>query len=373
MSLIKTAKSGLIRTVAAFERLRVQPPSSDSLHKIKNFLLLQYTIPLGTTIHATPLVRALRKAVPDCRIAVAANGFACDIFRNFPGIDYLIETKNPLVDLKQAVQVLRNRNPFRGTDYAILTSVGNERTRIVAQAMLLGTAPRIGFTVAPHLYRIPLLFDHSRSQISNNLRIVEALGHPVQHFEPQIFFSSADQLQVRELLDTNGVPHSQPIAIFITQTSITQRKSWRRERFQQAARFLVERHGAHIVFVGTADEAPAIEQLRSGLPFPTTTVAGKTNILQMAALMSIATIGLTLDTGPMHIGRAVGLPMVIIAPAWSPAVKWLPLNDPRFRILKNADLTVAPSDYLIDEVSVDEVTAALDQLLTLWPHRPSSY
>jgi hypothetical protein len=63
------------------------------------------------------------------------------------------------------------------------------------------------------------------------------------------------------------------------------------------------------------------------------------------------------------------LPMVIIAPAWSPAVEWLPLNNPRARILKNADLPSAPIGYIIDEVSVSEVQQNLRDLLQLYPPR----
>ena len=362
MSLSRIAKSLATNAVMKAERLTVSSNLSP-LNKIKHFLLLQHQSALGTAIHATPLIPALRQAVPDCRIAVAASGFALEVMRNNPGIDYLLETPSPLHNMQGAVRTLRAHNPFGKIPYITITSTGNERTKIAAQAILSGANTRVGFTVAPQLYRAALSFDYTMSQIANNLRIIEALGYPAQHFEPQIFFSGADQATARELLATNGVPAGKQIAIFITQTSIGQRKSWRPDRFQAAASFLAERFGLHIVFVGTAAESAAIDQLRSKIPFPTTNVAGKTSLTVLAALMSNATIGLALDTGPMHIGRAVGLPTVIIAPAWSPAIEWLPLDNPCFRILKNADLPSAPPDYIIDEVSIDDVIGALDGLL----------
>jgi ADP-heptose:LPS heptosyltransferase len=165
----------------------------------------------------------------------------------------------------------------------------------------------------------------------------------------------------------SGAQAGQVVAAFVTQTSVTQRKSWRKERFQAAAEFLIERYGAHIVFLGTESEAAAIEDLRKGIPYATGSFAGETNLLQMAALLSLCDVGLTLDTGTMHVGRTVGLPMAIIAPAWSPPLEWLPLNDPRYRILKNAEMEVCPPDYVIDEVSVDEVTEALHELLAEFP------
>jgi ADP-heptose:LPS heptosyltransferase len=128
-----------------------------------------------------------------------------------------------------------------------------------------------------------------------------------------------------------------------------------------------------IVFAGTSAESPAIDALRAGLTFPTASVAGQTSLLELSAILGLADIALTLDTGPMHLARAMRLPMVIIAPAWSPAVEWLPLNNPRARILKNLDLPTAPDDYLIDEVTVPEAEQHLKDLLQLYPPRTFSW
>ena len=363
MSITRTVKGSIFSSVATAERLVSNGSAATPLHQIKHFLLLQYPRALGTAIHATPLIPALRHAVPDCRIAVASSGFATEVFRNNPGVDHLFVTPSPLDYLKSAVHSLRQQNPFSGAPYAVLTSMGNERTRVTAQALLSGSPIRAGFTLAPQLYRAPLSFDPALSQIANNLRIIESLGYSPRHFEPEIFFTAQDLDQAQQTLAGAGVQPGQPVAAFITQTSVTQRKSWRSERFRAAATFLAEHYGAHILFIGTTAESPAIDELRNPLPFPTTSVAGKTNLPQLAALLSLCRVGLTLDTGPMHICRAVGLPMVIIAPAWSPPVEWLPVGDPRFRILKNADLPSATPDYIIDEVTIDDVKSALTSLL----------
>ena len=122
MSLVLTVKGGLFSGVAAVEQLIAS--SSTPLSAIRDFLLLQHPSALGTAIHATPLVPALRQAVPGCRIAVVASGFSLDVFRGNPGVDFLIETPSPMKDLKGAVRALRAQHPFRGGDYAALTSTG---------------------------------------------------------------------------------------------------------------------------------------------------------------------------------------------------------------------------------------------------------
>jgi len=337
------------------------------LSSFRDFLLMQHATALGTVVHATPLIPALREAMPDCRIAVAASGFALEVLRNNPGIEQLIETPSPLRDWRGAAEALRGNNPFRSGEFVVITPVGNDRTKIVLQSLFSGAGARVGFTQVPALYRAAFEFDYGKSQIENNLSILPALGHSTHHFEPQMFVGAEDVEWAERMLAERGVQAGQVVAAFVTQTSVTQRKSWRPERFQAAAEFLIQRYGAHIVFVGTASESAAIDELRKRIPHATSSFAGKTNLLQMAALLSLCDVGLTLDTGTMHVGRTVGLPMAIVAPAWSPPLEWLPLNNPRYRILKNAELDVCPPDYVIDEVSVEEVTEALRALLEEFP------
>lgn len=363
MSLLRSLKSAALTGVTAIEQVTGRNIVGQTpLSQVQNFIVFQHASALGTAIHATPPFAGLKHAIPTARLAVVASGFSLDALRNNPNIDTLIATPSPLKDLKSSVRSLRHQFPFQKESFVTLTPMGNERTLIALQALLGGASERVGFTVEPGLFRVPMTFDSSKSQIANNLRLIEALGHTAAHFEPKIFFSEQDAVFARELLSSAGIGEGQPVAVFVTQTSVTQRKSWRPERFREAAIFLKERYGAHILFVGTASEAAAIDELRSGFPFPTTSAAGKTNLAQLTALMSLCTVGLTLDTGPLHIGRAAGLPMVVVAPAWSPPIEWLPVDNDRYRILKNADMPSAPPDYIIDEVSVAEVTSALDDL-----------
>ncbi len=342
----------------AAKALHGSPPLRD----VKKFVLLQYAPALGSVVHATPLVPALRAAVPDAEIVVCASGFAREIYRGNPGVDRLVETPDPTRALLPAVQAIRRALP-RGA-FATLTSISNERSAIALAAVLAGAKNLVGFTLVPQLYRAGFTFDFSLSQIANNLRLVQALGHPVQHFEPEIFFSVDDLEYARGLLQRFQKPR-RPVAVLVTQTSVTQRKSWRGERFAAVAHWLREQHGMNVLLVGAGSERELVARLAEQMGGDVLGVAGETNLPQLAALLSLCRVGVTLDTGTMHLGRAVGLPMVIVAPAWSPPVEWLPVGDSRFVILKNREMALdaVPADYVIDEVSVNEVIAALEQLL----------
>lgn len=330
----------------------LHPHQPDDLSEFRNFLLLQHPQALGTAIHATPLIAAIHAVIPSARVAAAGSGFALEVLRGNPGIETLVATPSPLRELLPSAKALRRAHPFGREHHVVLFTTGNERSRVILSALLAGSPTRAGFTLMPELAAAHLNFDPRLSQIANNLRLLELLGHgpalldQLQSdpalIEPQVFPSPEDVAAAHRLLAEQGIDESKPIAIFITQTSPTQRKSWREDRFRAVAETLRRTHEMQIVFAGTASEAPAIEALRSGLTFPTATIAGQTSLLELSAILGLADIALTLDTGPMHLARAMRLPMVIIAPAWSPAVEWLPLNNPRARILKNLDLPTAP-------------------------------
>lgn len=364
-------QSNVLRGVAGLERLA--GGGVPALHEMRNFVYLEHSLALGTAIHGTPVLSMLKAVLPKARIVAAASGFGLGVLRGNPHLEQLIETPSPLRDLRGAVRGLRAAKLFGGDPYAVLMSTGNLRTKFALAAALAGGHVRVGFSVHPELVAAPLHFDHALSQIANNLRIVEALGHGdamrcalaarPKLAEPVVFPSGADMVHVRAELVRAGLSLEEPLAVFITQTSVTQRKSWRPERFQQVAAMLAREYGLQIVLGGTAAEAPAIEALREEMEARTANLAGKTTLTEMAALFGMARVALTLDTGPMHLARAMGTPMVIVAPAWSPPVEWLPVGNPKARILKNLTMDTAPAEYVIDEVAVGEVEAALRDLL----------
>ncbi len=334
-----------------------------ALRRNDNYLLLQYQSALGTVVHATPLVEALKAAEPDARIIMASGGMAAQVWEGNPHIERTVLTPNPLKDLTGAVRALRGASLFDGQPWTTLLSTGNERTKITLAALLAGPSRRIGFAVHGNLLHEHVHWNPALSQIENNLRLLPIASStaalPASR-EPRIYPVRGVDFAESLLLPLCDSPR---IAL-ATQTSVTQFKKWRPERWVELAHGLREQYGAQLIFVGTAEEAKAIDDLRTQIGFSTTSIAGRTTIQELAAVLAGCDLGVVLDTGPLHVARAVGLPAVVIAPAWSPAHEWLPVGNPRYRILKNRDfLPPAPEDYVIDEVSVAEVLHAVAELL----------
>ncbi|HEY1984437.1 MAG TPA: glycosyltransferase family 9 protein [Terracidiphilus sp.] len=343
------------------------------LNRLRHFLFLEYGTALGSNVHASPLYEALKCAVPDAVTMVACSRMAFEVLQNNPFIDYLVETRRPTENTGAAIRCLRGHLKDTGfVPEVIITSKGNEQRSIALLSLFLGKATRMGYTGAPEFYDVLLQPDREESLIDNNLRVVERLGYPSIAVEPRVSFSLEDLQKARGLLDRASWNDATPRVVFITQTSPTQRKSWPRGRFVSVINHTLNVHGARAIFVGTASESENIESIRADVQGESINLAGQTTIPHLAALLSLCDYAVSLDTGNMHIARSVGLPMVILAPAWQPAIEWLPLGFDQYRIFKGADIPHATPNYVMDEIGVDEVIAALDDLFERYPSSQQS-
>ena len=65
-----------------------------------------------------------------------------------------------------------------------------------------------------------------------------------------------------------------------------------------------------IVFTGVESDATRLQAIAEGFRFPAKVLAGKARLLSFAAFLKRCTALLTLDSGPRHIGNAMGVPVL---------------------------------------------------------------
>lgn len=358
------------RAIKASERLlRGARFSPDN---IRSVLVLEYTLPLGCCVHLTPLYEAIKRAHPEVTLTVATRGLGAALLRHHRYIDHLIETPDPLTDTFGAAKALRAELSSRSIrPDCTLTGASDQRTRIALLALLAGTGWRGGYTLAPQLYHRPLSYQAELSLIDNNLLAASLAGCSSGHLEPAVFFSAADVAAMAALAQQAN-PEAKPLIIMVTQNSGGQRTGWHGNRFAQVIRHAHETLGCAIIYVGTAADTAAIEQLRREAGGIGTSLTGKTSITELAALLAMSDAVVSLDTGTMHIGRAVGVPMAVIGPSWQRPLEWLPLGLPQTRILRGPDRPDVPENYKLDEVEAPAVIEALDDLFSTYPPSAAS-
>lgn len=345
--------------------VRASRPKRNHRDGTQTILVLQYAMPLGCCVHGTPIYAAIKQANPDTTIIVASRGTGLATLQHYPHIDHLIDTPDPMTSLAslwKTVQTIRKHLRANGWQPDIVLQDGSNRRGTYALfALLLRVAPATGFADAPTLYDHHLRYDPTLSLIDNNLRLVEGSGH----LEPAVYFT-ADELEHARAMLRESNPVSLPVTAFVLQGSGGQRTEWHDDRFVAVVRHM-QTLGYLPVYLGTADNAAKIEGLRSRAGSPGCSLAGRTSIPQLAALLCLCDLVITVDTGTMHVGRSVGVPMVVLGPSWQKPLEWLPLDRPNVRVLRGPDRVDAPPDYRLDEIAVEQVTAATDEWLTRFP------
>ena len=335
---------------------------------VRQVLLLEYMLPLGCVVHLTPVFEAMKRARPEIEIAVATRGLGLQVLRHSRFVDHLIETPDPTAELAGAVRVLRKR--LRGLGIqpdCVLTGASDQRTKIALMGLLGANGWRGGFTQTPVLYQRPLANDSQLSLIGNNMRLANLVGCDVaDRIEPRVFFSESDAATAKKLLGAAN-PESRPVVVMVTQNSGGQSTGWHTERFAAVIRHAALERGLAVVYVGTAAEAAAIDAIREAAGGLGASIAGKTTVSELAAVLAVSDFVVTLDTGTMHVGRAVGVPMVVLGPSWQKPLEWMPLGVENVRILRGEDRVGAPEGYRLDEVSAEGVIAALEELAAIYP------
>jgi ADP-heptose:LPS heptosyltransferase len=221
------------------------------------------------------------------------------------------------------------------------------------------------------MYQRPLAYEKNRSLIDNNLRLASLVGGSPDHREPRVFFSPSDAAAATELvMEVN--PNGIPLVLFVTQNSGGQSTGWHVERFAEVIRHAGEVLGYAVGYVGTVADREPIEKIREQAGGIGSSLAGRTSVTQLAALLALSDAVVSLDTGTMHVGRAVGVPMAVIGPSWQRPIEWLPLGIPQARILRGPDREDVPPGYQLDEVHARDVIAALDSLLAAYPPSAAS-
>jgi len=360
--------------------LEPQRAGGSPVANASRFLFLQYETALGAAIHASPVYEALRRAVPDAHVTVFCSGLPYDVLKYNPHIDRIIHTPHPLKHWNQALcffarRFLRTRILYD----CVVTNSGHRRLRFALLSFLTGVRTRIGFEFPRSLNHLSIAYDSEKSILENNLRLISALGHTYSHTEPAVFFSQREVDQAERLLTELGISQERALVAFQTQTSGGEPNQWYDHRFSLLAEQFYDSTKAQILFVGTKPEGHRIEAIRAGMHGPSYSAAGRTDVSTLAALLAHCDLLITLDTGTMHVGRAVRVPMVIIAPAKNPEHEWLPPVNEHIRVLIRREIacarcgkTYCPTRECMDEIRVHTVlSAAMDQLAK-FPPSPSA-
>jgi len=267
---------------------------------------------LGDAVMLTPTVRALREAQPGAHIAILCNKSVADVYRNNPCINEIIpyDSDRGIRNIRRLGRIIRERN----FDLAIVFP----RSFRALLPVFLGHVPeRVGYATE---FRGLLLTDRlprseevlTAHRANYYARLLRPLGIERIPDHTEIHIDEESGKWAEEFLAQQRRYPGRKLVGMLCGATYGLAKQWLPERFAELARRLTEAELAEFLIVGGPGEVELARRVDREARVPLVNAAGKTSILQLAALIKRCNAFVGNDTGPMHVADAVGTPIVAI-------------------------------------------------------------
>ncbi len=146
-------------------------------------------------------------------------------------------------------------------------------------------------------------------------------------------------------------------------------KCWYSDRFGDLGKRLSAKWQARILLFGKEEERPIANEILYHVGARGIDLTGKTGLLQLAAVLERCTLLVTNDTGTMHVGAAVGTPIIALFGS-TPSDITGPWGKIHEVVRKDVPCSpcwkrICPTDHrCMDLITVDEVEKVADKKLS---------
>jgi heptosyltransferase-2 len=147
--------------------------------------------------------------------------------------------------------------------------------------------------------------------------LIEPLGETESFPAPRIFLREEDRRWAEQMLKDFGLGNGNPLIGMNPGATYGIAKCWYPGRFGELGKKLREKWKSNLLLFGKEEEKAIAEetiQQNGGID-----LTGKTNLLQLAALLERCHLLVTNDTGTMHVAAAVGTPVVALFGSTDPS------------------------------------------------------
>jgi len=197
-------------------------------------------------------------------------------------------------------------------------------------------------------------------EIERMLALTDHLGLARRGTALEFPLGPSDRAELAAVRGDDGAPY---VCIHVGAQLPSRR--WPVDRFAAVADAVVER-GRSVVLTGSAGEAELVDEVLRRMRRRATSLAGRTTLGALGALIDDADALVCNDTSVSHIAAALGCPSVVVS-CGADVARWAPLDTARHRVLWQA-LPCRPCAYrdcpighaCAEAIEPDAVLAALE-------------
>ena len=309
---------------------------------------------IGDTLLTMPAAHALKQYDPSLKLIGLVGAWSADAMAAYPEIDLVLTipfpgfTRQPKEStLSPYIMAWRWAHQVRQLRAEAVFILRPDHWWGALLAYIAGVPRRIGYDmpdVKPFLTEVvPFVPNHA---VIQNTKLIECYTGALDRQKLVYRFpvSDYDREYISALLTSHNVPPDRPIVV-IHGGAGTPIKQWLPEHWALVADRLTDRLNATVIFTGSDREHITIFHIMDKMKRPALSLAGETNIGQLAALYERAVVALGADSGPMHLAVAAGAPTVHLYGPADPA-EFGPWGDPQRQVVAVSSIGCRPCRVL---------------------------
>jgi len=287
----------------------------------RNILVIQLG-DIGDVVVSTPTFRAFRDTYPDARVSVLVRKGYGSLIVGDPHLFEVLEITKTRSKLLEASENFRLAGRLRRARYDLVFDLRTgDRGSILA---FLSRAPvKVAFGGAGAFWRryvftrlirqdeLTVAPPTAHPGADQSLRLVARIGVGTADSRPRLYVPEETAGNIRRMLAAEGLPGD---ARFVTVNPFSRwkYKEWEYEKWVEVLDWIRDRFGLPALVVGAKEEAEEAMRIAGRCKPGARSVAGKTTLGELAALLSRSTLHLGVDSAAPHIANAVGTPTVTI-------------------------------------------------------------
>jgi len=263
---------------------------------------------LGDVVMALPALAAVRAGLPDTHMVIAAVASVAPIFE-----EQTSAAPDAVVTIADRA---REARLFAGGNFdaalLLTNSFGSALTLRRA-----GVPERWGFSANARGMLLTRRVPRPRTRVHQSAyysALVEALGFSVTDTTPRLDVHPETVQRASALLEKFGVMTGARLVGFAPGAAYGHAKRWPPARVAVVAARLAQERGAVPVLLGALGDREAGREIESALPSAIRIVnlIGRTDLRQLAGVLSRCAAFVSNDSGAMHLAAAVGVPVTAI-------------------------------------------------------------
>jgi len=281
---------------------------------VRRMLLLNATA-LGDWFFSTPAIRSLKETYPHWQMDALVNPRHQDLAALNPHLAriWLYPGRN------RALWSLLRQVSGQDYDLVVILHGNDPEASLIAAAtgapFIIGSANSpLAFTYSAAVSH-PDAFEHA---IERRLAYARLLGADTDNRQMELTLPASETARARDIL-VEYFGKLPDLLVALHPTGSASYKWWPLERYAELGKYLVERHQASILIISGARDRPAAQALATQLPGPALVTGGRWPLLTVAGLLSHCRLLVANDSGPLHMGLALGVPTLALLGADHPA------------------------------------------------------